>query len=823
MKNKLKKINYPLLLGVIILIYLFMMSLYPQKFTKRDPVYEENPRYMEVEIDGVKTDKFMTPPLSPNEVNIFGTDDAGRDVYARLVYGTKNTMKLALLIALLRMAIALPLGVSAGMGSKVLSNFIKGFNTFFTAIPMLIFSYVILNIGYFKSMQIDESIIAFAIILTIVGWAKLAGIIEDSTKLVMEEDFIEGEVAIGKTKAQIAFQNVIPHIIPGTISLIFKEMGLALFLVAQLAVFNVFVGVTRQISTLAFRSNYFMNLEPEWGGSLSRISQNVKGFESTYWMVVFPVIAFTVAIIGFNLTGEGLRIEFQKKDSRIISSIKKITYALSPKVFISQVKNFKNYYKPVIIKISAALLLVAYMVIPWHPSKYDFNIDEARGHLEELTSSKYEGRAAGTEGGKLAGDYIIEQLKAYGYEVAIDEIPLQGDPNVNPVTGSISISDNNLLVPMVIEKGWIRLVDKNGEEKTYNLHEDFTIVTVSESLYQTPEAAELNYKGIAADSERAREVDENTDFFYISRHLEGYWWGAGSTSNVADVVGEKGRNYDVKFMLSEGEKAKYNPSLFKYTTIIPYGELYEELHGGYKELEINFDYPKPVEHPGRNITAFLPTEGKSAQDPGTMVIIGAAYDGVNTYGRDSDKYVMTATPAAIALQLAKEISEVKEPFNKSIQFIFWDNEYESLKSGKQDGSYYFSVQEGKAVDMAFRHGYYYFDISYPGYKEDKDLNLKTIPAQLVDSNNYLMGLEIQERLRQLNVKFKRHFYDYNNSKSVSNMCWNSLTTVALGNSSTWGINTDQDNMKNVNINRMDEVGQIILDTLTMNKYMMKLK
>lgn len=75
----------------------------------------------------------------------------------------------------------------------------------------------------------------------------------------------------------------------------------------------------------------------------------------------------------------------------------------------------------------------------------------------------------------------------------------------------------------------------------------------------------------------------------------------------------------------------------------------------------------------------------------------------------------------------------------------------------------------------------------------------------------------------MNVKFKRHFYDYNNSKSVSNMCWNSLTTVALGNSSTWGINTDQDNMKNVNINRMDEVGQIILDTLTMNKYMMKLK
>lgn len=823
MKNILKKINYPLFLGVIILVYLFMMSLYPQKFTKKDPVYEENPRYIEVEIDGEKKDKFMTPPLPPNDVNILGTDDAGRDIYARLVYGTKNTMKLALLIALLRMAIGLPLGIAAGMGSKVISSLIKGFNTFFTAIPMLIFSYIILNIGYFKSMQIDESIIAFAIVLTIVGWAKLAGIIEDSTKLVMEEDFIEGEVAIGKTNTQIAFQNVIPHIIPGTISLIFKEMGLALFLVAQLAVFTVFVGVTREISALAFRANYFMNLEPEWGGSLSRISQNVKGFEDTYWMVVFPVIAFTVAIIGFNLTGEGLRIEFQKKDSRVISSIKKITYALSPKVFIAQVKNFKIYYKPVIIKISAILVVGAYMVIPWHPSKYDFNIDEAIDHLEELTSSKYEGRASGTHGGKLTGDYIIEELKSYGYEVSVDEIPLQGEAEINSVTGSVSVHSDNLLVPMTIEKGWIRLVNKNGEEKIYNLHEDFTIVTVSDSLYKTPEATELNYKGIAADSERARDIEDNTDFFYISRYLQWFSRAGSSTSNTVEVIGGKSRNFDIMFILDQGYNAKHNPSLYKYTTIIPYGELYEELEDGYKEIEINFDYPRAVEYPGRNITAFLPAEGKSAEKPGTMIIFGAAYDGVNSYDEDSDNYVMTATPAAIALQLAKEISEIKEPCNKSIQFIFWDNEYDSIKDGKQDGSSYFNLQQGKAVDMAFNHGYYYFDISYPGYNEDKNLNLITIPAQLADSNNYLMGLEIQERLSQMNINFKRYFYDYSTSKTVRNMCWNSLTTVAFGNPSTGGINTSYDNMKNINLDRMEEIGQIILDTITMNKYMMKLK
>lgn len=822
MKNKLKKINYPLLLGVIIIIYLLMMSLYPQKFTSRDPVYTEKPKYMEIKVDGEKKDKLITNPMPPNKENICGTDDAGRDVYARLVYGTKNTMKLGLLVALFRLAIGLPLGVAAGMGSRGLSHFIKGFNTFFTAIPMIIFSFLILNIGYFGSMQIDEAIIAFAIVLTMVGWSKLAGIIEDSTKLVMEEDFIEGEIAIGKTKTQIAFQNVLPHIIPGTISLFFKEMGLALFLVSQLAVLNVFVGVTRRITEFDFRAAYLMNLEPEWGGSLSRIAQNMKGFENTYWMVVFPVLAFTLAIIGLNLTGEGLRIEFQKKDSRIISSMKNITYALSPRVFISQVKHIKKYYKPVLVKVSAMVLIIAYIVIPWHPSKYDFSIAEAKNHLKELTSSKYEGRAAGTKGGKMAGDYIIEQLNSYGYEVAVEEIPLKVNPIENPVTGSVHVNTDELLIPMSIEKGWIRLIDKNGEEKNYSLHEDFTILTVSESFYKNPGVSELNYKGIAVDKERANEADENKELFYIERNLQGFWWVGSGTSNVVDFGGGKSRSYDLKFMMSDGYTAKHNPSLYKYTTIIPFGELYEKLMDGYEEMEITFDYPKAVEYPGRNITATLSGEGKSAEEPGTTVVIGAAYDGV--YYKDEDsRYVMTATPAAIALQLAKEISNLKEPLNKTVQFIFWDNEYDFLKYGKQDGSYYFSIQDGKAVDMAFNNGYYYLDIGYPGYKEDKDLNLVTIPAQMIDSNNYLMGLGIQERLREMDVSFKRFFYDYYTNKGVNNMCWNSLTTAAFGNPGTWGINTSKDNMESVNFERMKEIGQIILDTLTMNEYMLKLK
>lgn len=817
MKNRLRKINFPLLMGSVIVVYLIMMSLYPQMFTSRDPVYEESPKYIEYKVDGKIVEKLSNNPMPPNKDNIFGTDDGGRDVYARLVYGTRSTMKLALLIALLRMIMALPLGVAAGIGVKPISNIIKVFNTFFTAIPMLIFSFIVLKNGYFRQLQIDESIIAFAVVLSLVGWAKLAGIIEDSTRLVMEEDFIEGEIAIGKTKLQIAYQNVLPHIIPTSISLFFKEMGMALFLIAQLAVLYVFVGVTRQIEELAFRANYFMNLEPEWGGSLSRISVNIKSFDKVYWMVLYPVVAFTLAIMGLNLTGEGLRIEFQKRDSRVISSIKKFTYAISPRVFMSQIRNFKVYYKPVIIKVSAIIVIATYFIIPWNPSAYDFNIEGAKGHLQELTSSKYEGRAAGTEGGHLAGDYIIETLKSYGYQVSVDEIPLSYTPEINPVTGSLSVNTIDVLSPMTIENGWITIIGEDGNEKTFNLHNDFTITTVGKEIFQNEKVSEIKYKGIAADDENVGKIDENTDFFYIKKYISWFDGRMPGESNSISTGGGKSRTFDIQFTMEEGYASNHNAGLYNFTTIIPFGELAKELESGYKNIEITFDYPKVAEYEGRNITAFLPGKDKTEEKPGNVVIIGAAYDGV--YVKDGEKtYAMTGTPAAIALEFAKTIMELKEPLNKSLQFIFWDNEYDVTKFSIKDGSYFYPIQNGQAVDMALDHGYYYFDISYSGYSDDESLNLITYPGERNDSSIYLMGLEMQERMKELNIDFKRLFYG-SFTKGINNMELNARSSVGLGNPWTWGINSPIDTIENVNYKRMEEIGQIILDTLTMNQYM----
>lgn len=807
----MRKINFPLLLGGIIVVFLAIIALCPGFFTSNDPLFEEAPKYIRYKEKGQLVEEFAFNPMPPNRDNIFGTDDAGRDIYARLIYGTRNTLKLALLIAIFRMILALPLGLAAGMGVRLISNIIKIFNTFFTAIPMLLFSFIILNIGYFRNLQMDKSIFAFAIVLTLVGWAKLAGIIEDSTRIVMEEDFIEGEIAIGKTKLQIAYQNILPHILPTSISLFFKEMGMALFLVAQLAVLYVFVGVSRQINGLAFKANYEMSLEPEWGGSLSRIALNLKKYEATYWMSLYPVLVFSIAIVGINLTGEGLRIEFQKRESKVISFIKKISYVLSPKVFISQFKDIRKYYKPVIIKTLILIGIIAYMVIPWNPSLYEFNIDNAKIHLEELTKEKYSGRVAGTEGGYLAGEYIINTLKSYGYEVDTLEVPL------TYISEKDKVKKPENLAPMIIESGWIKLKDDKGKEKIYELHKDFTIPSVSKSVFESTPKEELYYKGIAVDSQNISKIPEGADFFTIERNFNGFTFFSFDTPNQITTESGKTLSYDIQFILGEGYKARNNPYLFKSTTIIPYDNLRMELEKGYKELEISFDYPKLPKYQGRNITAFLPGKDRNKEEPGELIIIGASYDGVYVR-KDETQYTMTSTPAATALEIARMLSQLKDPSEKSIQFIFWDNEYESMNYSKVDGSYHYGITENISVDMAMAHGYYYFDISYPGYIEDKKLNIITFPAQQSDKSNYLMGLEIEKRLKQIDVKYQKFNYNFATTSAMANMRLNALLSVGLGNPSTEKINSSDDIKENINYKRMEDIGQIIIDTMTMNSY-----
>ena len=694
----MKKINYPLLIGGIVLILLLILTYFPETFTSRDPIHEEPPRYIEYKQDGEIIEELSVNPMRPNNINIMGTDDAGRDIYARLVFGTKNTLRLGFLIALFRMILALPLGILAGMGNKSISSVIKFFSTFFSAVPMLIFSFVLLNFNYFYRMQIEKSIVAFAVVLTIVGWSKLAGMLEDATKKIMDEDFIEGEIAIGKTKLQIVLQNVVPHVIPTGVSLFFKEIAMALFLVAQLAVLYVFVGSTREVGAMAFRANYRMGLEPEWGGMLSRITTDVMRFEEVWWVSFFPVVFFAVAIMGINLLGEGLRMEFQKRNSRVISIIRKTFAMLSPKLFYLQLKEFPKYYKPILLKTGTVGLILIYFFVPRYTSEVPFQSENAIDQLKILSSSVYEGRVSGTRGGYEAGNYIIDTMKSYGYEVSTMDISYYYE-------GEESTENLKVMAPMVVEDGEIRITDRNGEEKIFKLHEDFTIFTLNRQELINSEGNDFYYKGTATDADHLTQVPEGVEIFPIEeryiRELLNSDRSPFSQNNMRGINTFESdaaqREFKLQFMMMDEYESRSNAYLHKTHTILPFKELREMLEEGYFEVEVSFSYPELPEYNGRVIEAFLPGNDLSEEKPGETIVIGSSYDGIYEYEGKSS--VISATPSATALEVARELAALEEPLERSVSFVFWDNQMEIKKITPEEGSEYYHREAMKTIDM----------------------------------------------------------------------------------------------------------------------------
>ncbi|MFH5837213.1 ABC transporter permease subunit [Proteiniclasticum sp. C24MP] len=829
----MKKINYPLLIGGIILLLLLLLSYFPEIFTSRDPIHEEPPRYIEYRQDGEIVEELSLNPMRPNNINIMGTDDAGRDIYARLVYGSRNTLRLGFLIALFRMIVALPLGILAGMGNRFISAVIKFFSTFFSAVPMLIFSFVLLNFNYFYRMQIEKSIIAFAVVLTIVGWSKLAGMLEDATKKIMEEDFIEGEIAIGKTKLQIVLQNVVPHVIPTGVSLFFKEIAMALFLVAQLAVLYVFVGSTREVGAMAFRANYRMGLEPEWGGMLSRITTEVMRFEEVWWVSFFPVLFFAVAIMGINLLGEGLRMEFQKRDSRVISIIRKTFAMLSPKLFYLQLREFPKYYRPILLKTGTVALILVYLFVPRYASDVPFQTENALENIEVLSDSVFEGRVSGSRGGYEAGNYIIDTMEDNGYDVSTMDISYYYEEEQ-------SLENLKIMAPMVVKEGQVKITDLSGDEKIFRLHEDFTIFTLSRQELILAEGQDFHYKGTASDKGHLADISMETEVFPIEeRYIRELLNSIGSPFSENNMRGinvfgtdEVEREFRLQFMLLDEYESRTNAYLHKSHTIFPFQELREILEAGYADIEVSFSYPELPDYEGRVIEAFLPGKDLSADNPGETIVIGAGYDGI--YDPDGRSSVIAATPAATALEIAREVAAMEEPLERSVSFVFWDNQMEIKKITMEEGSEYYHREAMKTIDMVVTGGYYYYEVGYAGVGKDKDLSLVTFPAQGGRKPSYLIGTQMEKLLKDMKMPYRRFQSIYANTTSSSSlgvfdmvtrstldMRLNAFFTVGIGQAHVQEMGTEEDTLSKINRHRLESIGQVMLDNLTMNPYLME--
>lgn len=793
MLRRIKNLNYPLLIGGILVILILFIVSSPHKIVKIDP-------YSRGFISMLYTSKGFTvknPPLPPNSINMWGTDIVGRDLFSQVVYGARLTLTIGLIVALLRLVLALPLSFLAGFREKISSKVIDFFSMAFSTIPALIVSMMILNIEIIRSFDLVESIIAFSIVLTLVGWGRLARHLRDRIKEILNQDFIIGQIAIGKNKLMIALQNVLPHLVPTVIITFFLEMSRVLILLGQLGVFGVYVGEkyfnTGDLADMGLRIN--PSYTPELGSLIASARYGI--IAGKLWIVIYPAFAFFVLVLAFNLFGEGLKIEVNKRNSRIISWVKKIPYHLSPKTYLHELENYRKYLKPVIIKTIVIIIILFNIIVP--PQKSLFSVDghSVYAHIEELNKSEYKGRLIGTEGRDKAAEYIVNKLR--------------GISSVEPFFENGYIQDIDKTMTFAdLQKSEMYVVGDDGSRiAEYKYKKDYNF-----NLKNVVFDGQIEGKILTYDQFIEKDYNEEDKYFLVMRSNYDYLTDrANRISNLYYVF----QNECIigVFVPYEQEYLLQGRTLFTLTEekggedlVIPITEQTSYTLWGFSGRELVIDNKVRVmenirvKNIGGIIKANEPTE--------ETLVIATNYDYLGYDEEDKYKGLFyNGTSVGAMLEIVKHISTLNIEINRDIVILFLDGSNHFRRTGAK----YFieSNYRGKLGD------FYVITMNNLGLKGKNILYFQTTSRFTEKSNDYFKYMNyVQERAKSLGIKAKRDsllfgYEDFNQlcSYGASGIHFQSINRSQFYN--YYGI--PQNNINMIDEERLKKQTQLILDSI----------
>lgn len=773
----MKKINMPLLIGSIILIFIFGMCLYPEYFSEADPYGRERTQY--VYENGNST--LIIPPIPPNDEYPLGTDHRGRDLKSLIIYGSKLTIFSSLTVAIIRLIIALPLSIAAAYKVKFTNGFINFFNTMFSAFPLIIAVIVLSKIALFQDIFEDATYVNI-FLLSALGWSRLAHMLKAKIDEILIQDFIEGEIAIGKNKLEITVQNILPHLIPSMIVLFCLETAMVLLSLSQLGVFGLLLSGGYESPSGEIR----VPIEFDWSSMLSLSKYFYRGDYS--YLAIYPAIAFALSIIGFNTLGEGLKIEFEKENSRVITLIRAIPSFLSPFRFIHEIKNYKNYKKSLLYKAGFYGLVLMIIFYPKYESSYGFNENNALKIAEELTDDRFQGRLTGFQDEDYnPSQYIAGKLKEYGVKA------YEGD----------YILENVIQEVFNIKYAELSMIDtRTSSEKQLKFREDYLITSsfnydgmLDVEVIETDRKA---WREIIIEPDYYREkalvIDARTMRNYDFTSLNGY---------INNFVKPKAVIYIEQW---EPKEERYkNDIINKYledtVTISLSSEAGDELlRMGKCKLRISVNTEKMNDVIGRSVMAYIPGTDKTRKND--FVIIGSNLDGI---GYDLDeKYPSAgrASSAAISLEIARTMTQSGVKPDRDIIFVFWDGNMTDDRGSK---SFFYKYLINSNYNI------FYIDLMNLGYKDSDKLmidNSKVFPKSK-EEQDFIKLLKKNAKRNDLDLVYGTLYspaaIDFTSSDSQPLLIDSFISDeIAF---------TPKDTIEKIDTHRLKQVGQMLLDTL----------
>jgi len=238
------------------------------------------PMFLRVDPNKVNLSQALLPP-SPQ--HILGTDESGRDEFARLLYGGRISLLVGFTVTFLSGLIGILIGVWAGYKKGIWDNILMRFNEIMIAIPE-----IPLLILAAKIQIVPNSILKLIIIMTVFGWVGIARLVRGKTLSLSEEAYVEAAKAIGASD----FHIVLKHLIPNTmsVSIVWATLRIGSVIIAE--------------STLSFFGLGVQPPTPSWGNMLLNSQTYIW---ASPLLVLWPGLSILVVTLLFNFLGDGLR------------------------------------------------------------------------------------------------------------------------------------------------------------------------------------------------------------------------------------------------------------------------------------------------------------------------------------------------------------------------------------------------------------------------------------------------------------------------------------------------------------------------------------
>lgn len=264
--NKFNK-NKLAMAGVIILVILIGFSIFAPFLVSKD----------------ISKVDLMNISMAPSKEHILGTDEMGRDVFARLVYGGRVSLTVGILGMLIQIIIGTTLGIIAGFYGGVVDSIIMRIVDVFMCFPFFIIAIAMAAI-------LGPSLWNVIIIIGILSWTGIARIVRAEVLKLKKMEYIEAAYALGIKNHTILLKHLLPNV-----------MG-SVIVASTLSIAN---GILTE-AALSFLGMGVKPPQPSWGNMLSA-AQNMRTLQSEWWLWIPPGLCVLLTVMSINFVGDGMR------------------------------------------------------------------------------------------------------------------------------------------------------------------------------------------------------------------------------------------------------------------------------------------------------------------------------------------------------------------------------------------------------------------------------------------------------------------------------------------------------------------------------------